>query len=153
MIACIQRVTEAQVEVEGDICGKIGLGMLILVGVAAEDDELDVQLLAEKVVGLRIFEDSDGKTNLSLADVQGEILCISQFTLLADCRKGRRPSFTQAADPEKGNEYYQTFVEKLKNRGANVQTGIFQTDMKVSLVNQGPFTIVLNSQRLREKRG
>lgn len=153
MIACIQRVSQAEVEVNGQTCGQIGVGMLILVGVAENDEELDIQLLAEKAVGLRIFEDSDGKTNLSLSDVQGEILCISQFTLLADCRKGRRPSFTQAAAPEKGNQYYQKFVELLRKSGATVQTGIFQTNMKVSLVNQGPFTIILNSQRLREKRG
>lgn len=152
MILCIQRVSQAQVTSNGVLCGQIEKGIVVLTGIAQTDTPEDVATLAEKTWGLRIFEDSEGKTNLSLADVHGEILCISQFTLLADCRRGRRPGFSNAARPEKANEFYQLFIEKLNHLGANVKTGIFQTDMKVNLTNDGPFTIILDSETFRQPR-
>ncbi len=151
MRACIQRVTSASVKVHGEIVGKIGGGILVLLGVSATDMEADLYAVADKMAGLRIFEDADEKMNLSLADVGGEILVVSQFTLYADCRKGRRPSFTDAAPPEKANRFYEIFVDYLRKKGFRVETGQFRAMMEVSLVNDGPVTIWLDSQELVKK--
>ena len=148
MKACIQRVAHAEVRVDGKICGKIGTGMLILLGVAFDDSPQDSEVLVSKIVGLRIFDDANGKMNLSLKDVQGEILVVSQFTLLADCRKGRRPSFTEAAPPEKAENFYENFVHRLQKEGISVQTGQFRAMMEVELVNDGPVTLWLDSREL-----
>lgn len=144
MKAVIQRVTEAKVEVAGETVGRIGKGVMILLGAAADDTEAECSKMAEKITALRIFEDENGKTNLSLSDVGGEVLVVSQFTLLADCHKGNRPSFINAGDPEKAEQLYELFVSMIKEKVTNVGTGRFGADMKVSLVNDGPFTIVLD---------
>lgn len=141
----IQRVKEASVTVEGKVVGRIAAGLLILIGVAKTDEESDAVVLAEKVSALRIFEDEVGKMNLSAADVRGEFLVVSQFTLYGDCRKGRRPSFDQAADPQKGERLYQFFVDQLKLKGFKVQTGQFRAMMDVALVNDGPVTFIIDS--------
>lgn len=141
----IQRVTEASVSVDGQVIGQIGKGLLVLIGVAKEDDEQTADKLVQKLVGLRIFEDSNGKTNLSLSDVGGQLLLISQFTLYADCRKGNRPGFTNAGSPEKANALYEYVIQKCKESVPAVEAGRFGADMKVSLVNDGPFTILLDS--------
>jgi D-tyrosyl-tRNA(Tyr) deacylase len=148
MRACIQRVRRAQVTVAGEITGQIGLGQLVLLGVARDDTPSDAQALAEKLVGLRIFEDSDGKMNLALADIGGRMLVVSQFTLLADCRKGRRPSFTDAADPEMAQRLYQAFVDEVARLGIEVATGRFREHMEIELLNDGPVTIVIDSKAL-----
>jgi D-tyrosyl-tRNA(Tyr) deacylase len=145
MRAVIQRVSEAAVRVEGEIVGRIGRGLLVLLGVARTDGEQEANFLSEKIVHLRVFEDEQGKLNRSVLDVGGELLVVSQFTLLADCRKGRRPSFIEAADAEHGNRLYQLFVEKTACAGAPVQTGRFRALMAVSLVNDGPVTLVIDS--------
>lgn len=139
----IQRVLEAQVRVEGETTGSIGKGYLILFGAGQGDCDADCVRLAEKISKLRIFEDENGKTNLSIKDVGGQILSVSQFTLLADCTHGNRPSFTNAAPPQEANRLYELFNEELRRRGLHVETGIFGADMKVSLLNDGPFTVVL----------
>ena len=139
----IQRVTSASVRVDNEIVGEIGKGYVILIGVAPEDTKEVVDRLVKKVLQLRIFEDDQGKTNLSIQDVSGELLLISQFTLYADCRKGNRPSFVPAAKPDLANELYDYFIEKCRQTISKVETGSFGADMKVSLVNDGPFTIVL----------
>ena len=145
----IQVVDEAKVEVEGAITGKIGKGYLVLVGVGQNDTKSDADLLAKKMVNLRIFDDANGKTNLSLADVDGDILSVSQFTLFADCSHGRRPSFIYAGAPDMANELYEYFNSQVQLlTGKPVQKGIFGADMKVSLVNNGPFTIILDSKEL-----
>jgi len=147
MRAVLQRVSSAHVEVDGRSVGAIGRGLLVLLGVAAGDTEADVTSLADKITGLRIFEDDDGKMNLSVADVGGEILAVSQFTLLADCRKGRRPGFSAAAPPERARELYDCFVRLLRQRGFKTPTGVFQADMAVHLVNDGPVTLLLDSRK------
>ncbi|MDO4570105.1 MAG: D-aminoacyl-tRNA deacylase [Planctomycetia bacterium] len=152
MRACIQRVSSARVRVGDEICGEIGSGVLVLLGVAADDTELDRRLLADKMAGLRIFDDAEGKMNLSLEDVGGAVLVVSQFTLLADCRKGRRPGFTQAAEPQKGMNEYCAFVEYLRQKGLKVETGRFRAMMKVELINDGPVTIWLDSRELMKPR-
>ena len=134
--------------VDGEIVGKIGSGFLVLLGVSAADTDSDRDALLNKMVGLRIFEDADEKMNLSLADVGGEILVVSQFTLYADCRKGRRPSFTDAAPPEMAERMYEEFVAILREKGFHVETGRFRAMMEVSLVNDGPVTIWLDSKDL-----
>ena len=144
----IQRVTEASVTVDENIVGKIGKGFLVLVGVSGDDTKEVADKLVKKLVGLRIFEDSEGKTNLSLADVDGELLMISQFTLYANCKKGYRPSFTDAGKPEMANELYEYICEECKKSVPIVEKGIFGAHMKVSLLNDGPFTIVLDSRDL-----
>lgn len=148
MRACIQRVSSASVRVDGEIVGKIGPGILVLLGVAAADTDSDRDALLNKMVGLRIFEDENEKMNLSLADVGGEILVVSQFTLYADCRKGRRPGFTDAAPPEMAERVYEECVAILREKGFHVETGRFRTMMEVSLVNEGPVTIWLDSKDL-----
>ena len=143
MRACLQRVTRARVTVDGEVCGEIGHGLVVLLGVAVGDDAERARQLADKVVGLRIFSDEAGKMNRSAADVGGAILAISQFTLLADCRQGRRPSFTSAAPPEVAEALYETFVAEVRQRGVTTATGRFRANMQVELVNDGPVTVVL----------
>ena len=143
MKAVIQRVTSASVTVEGVITAEIDRGILVLLGVEKGDDESKADWLAEKIVNLRIFSDDEGKMNLSVRDVGGALLVVSQFTLAGNCDKGRRPSFDTAAPPAEGKRLYDYFVEALKRLGISVQTGIFQADMQVSLVNDGPVTFLL----------
>ncbi|TWI68878.1 D-tyrosyl-tRNA(Tyr) deacylase [Desulfobotulus alkaliphilus] len=150
MIAVVQRVCSAEVRIDDIVEGKISQGLLILLGVAKEDDLEDSIFLSDKILHLRIFEDEEGKMNRSLMDIAGEILVVSQFTLLADCRKGRRPSFTDAAKPETAIPLYQHFVESCKKRGLRVETGRFQAHMAVSLINDGPVTLTLDS-RMRSR--
>jgi len=145
MVIVLQRVSTANVSVDEKTVGSIGRGILILIGVHKNDVEADADFLAAKCADLRIFPDGSGKMNLSVKDISGEALVISQFTLLGDCSKGRRPNFTAAAPPEKGRQLYLCFVEKLKEHVQKVETGIFGADMKVSLLNDGPVTIVINS--------
>lgn len=145
MRAVVQRVSEASVRVETDVVGRIGRGLLVLLGVSTTDTEKDVDYLSEKIAHLRIFEDPDGKLNRSLMEVGGEMLVVSQFTLLGDCRKGRRPSFAAAAEPGHAARLYEHFVRQTARRGVPVQTGRFQALMAVSLVNDGPVTLVLDS--------
>ncbi len=139
----LQRVNSASVKVGGEICGSIGKGYLVLLGVGHEDTEEDCRRLADKIINLRIFSDENDKINLSLTDVGGDLLVVSQFTLYADCRKGNRPNFIQAGKPDKAEELYDYFVEYCRSKGKRVETGIFGADMKVSLENDGPFTVIL----------
>ena len=139
----LQRVTSASVTVDGEVIGKIGTGFLLLFGVGREDTEEDCRRLADKISGLRIFSDENDKINLDLESVGGEILVVPQFTLYADCRKGNRPNFIQAAKPEKANALYEYFVDYLRSKGKHVETGSFGADMKVELLNDGPFTVIL----------
>jgi len=147
MRAVIQRVSRAQVRVEGQIVGEIGKGIVLLLGVGKGDAKAQADSLLEKVVNLRIFEDEAGKMNLSLLDVGGALMVISQFTLYADCRKGRRPSFTDAGSPEEAKALYEYFVSQARSRGLIAASGIFQALMEVELVNFGPVTILLDSSR------
>lgn len=144
-----QRVSEAAVVVSEEEVGAIRAGLCVLVGVAPDDTETDAAKLAEKIVNLRIFGDEQGKMNLSLLDVQGELLAISQFTLYADCRKGRRPSFVKAASPDLGNALYERFVAYVREAGVHVETGVFGAEMAVRLCNEGPVTIVMDSNDLK----
>ena len=141
----IQRVTEASVTVEGKTIGEIGKGFLVLIGVGKEDTRETADKYLKKMIGLRIFEDAEGKTNLFLKDVGGELLLVSQFTLYANCKKGNRPSFVEAGDPEQAEDLYNYIVEEAKKQVDVVQTGSFGADMKVSLLNDGPFTILLEN--------
>jgi len=145
MRAVVQRVSQCAVDVDGEKVGSIGPGLLVLLGVAKGDEPSAVDYLAEKIANLRIFEDDHGKMNRSLMDIQGDMLVVSQFTLLGDCRKGRRPSFIQAAPPEIAERLYQQFVEAVRSKGLHVETGQFQAMMAVSLINDGPVTLVLES--------
>jgi len=147
MRAVIQRVSKAKVSVDGRVVSSISKGLLVLLGVSGDDTEADVQYLADKTINLRIFEDSEGKMNLSVNDIDGEILVISQFTLYGDCRKGRRPSFTDAARPEKAIPLYESYIKSLTNMGRNPKTGVFQALMDVELINDGPVTILLDSKK------
>jgi len=147
MKAVLQRVTSARVAVESREVGAIGRGIVALVGVEQGDGPIDVEHIARKIRELRIFEDADGRMNLSLGDVAGAVLVVSQFTLLADCRKGRRPSFLAAAAPAEAKAYYEALVDQLRRAGVLVATGEFQAMMQVSLVNDGPVTILLDSRR------
>lgn len=147
MRAVVQRVSRASVTVNGEVTGQIEQGFLVLLGVGEDDTQDDVIYLAQKTVGLRVFEDADGKMNLALAEVNGKMLVVSQFTLLGDCRKGRRPSFVNAARPEQADELYQSFVAEVKGHGIEVQTGRFQQHMDVELVNDGPITLLLDSKK------
>ncbi len=144
----IQRVTEASVTIDGEISGKIGKGYLVLIGVADTDTKEIADKMIRKMIGLRIFEDEQGKTNLSLADVDGGLLLVSQFTLYANCKRGNRPSFIEAGKPDMANEMYEYIIEKCRESVDEVQTGEFGADMKVQLLNDGPFTILLDSDQL-----
>ena len=148
MRSVVQRVTKASVTVEGEVIGKIGKGFLILLGVSDEDTEKDLVYMADKISGLRVFEDADEKMNLSLLDIGGEALVVSQFTLYGDCRKGKRPSFSSAGKPEYANAMYEKFAELLKEKGIKTEMGRFGADMKVELLNDGPVTLMLDSKKL-----
>jgi D-tyrosyl-tRNA(Tyr) deacylase len=147
MRVLLQRVSRASVTVDGEVVSSIGLGDLLLVGVGRGDDASQVDRLADKIVGLRIFRDAEGKTNLSLADVGGEALVVSQFTLYADTRKGRRPSFVYAADPDEAASLVEVFAAAVESRGVRVGRGVFGAEMEVDLVNDGPFTMWFDSER------
>ena len=147
MRAVVQRVSRAKVTVAGEVTGEIGLGLLVLLGVADDDTQEDAGYLAEKLVGLRIFPDDEGKMNRSLAEVAGAMLVVSQFTLFGDCRKGRRPSFIKAARSEQAVDLYKAFVAEVRGRGIIVATGRFQEHMDVELVNDGPVTLLVDSRK------
>jgi len=148
MRAVVQRVSSAQVTVEKELIGRIGLGLLVLLGVAQTDTQTDANYLVDKITNLRIFPDSDDKMNLSLLDIKGELLVVSQFTVFGDCRRGRRPSYSEAALPIEAEALYNYFVAKAIENGFRVQTGKFQAMMQVELVNDGPVTILLDSKKL-----
>lgn len=148
MRAVVQRVKNGSVEIEEKEIGKIEKGLVILLGVGRNDVEKDAEYLAEKIVNLRIFEDKEGKMNLSARDINGQILVISQFTLYGDCKKGRRPSFISAALPDKAEKLYDYFIKYIKNYGLKVETGKFQTMMLIKIFNDGPVTILLDSEKL-----
>jgi D-tyrosyl-tRNA(Tyr) deacylase len=147
MRAVVQRVTEAAVDVGDRRVGEIGRGLLVLLGVARDDTNADADYLAEKIANLRVFNDEQGKMNLSLAETAGAMLVVSQFTLYGDVRRGRRPSYTDAAEPESANALYEYFVGLARGRGIRVETGVFQAMMQVSLINDGPVTILLDSRK------
>jgi D-tyrosyl-tRNA(Tyr) deacylase len=147
MRAVVQRVSRAQVAVKGEIAGEIGLGLLVLLGVGRDDTEADATYLAEKIAGLRVFEDDQGKMNRSVQELGGSVLAVSQFTLYGDVRRGKRPSFDAAAPPEKARQLYEIFVEQIRAAGLRCETGRFQEMMKVELVNEGPVTILLDSAK------
>lgn len=148
MRAVVQRVKEADVTVDNNLTGSIQKGLMVLLGVEEGDTEADALYMADKITGLRIFEDLEGKMNLSVKDVGGDILAVSQFTLLGDVRKGKRPSFTKAAKPEEANKLYRHFIDLVNEREVNTQEGIFQADMLVRIYNDGPVTILLDSKKL-----
>jgi D-aminoacyl-tRNA deacylase len=148
MRAVVQRVSRARVSVDGQTSGEIGLGLLVLLGVGAGDARTDADYLAEKTIGLRIFEDNDGKMNLAVAEVGGALLVVSQFTLFGDARRGKRPSFEAAAPPVQARELYEYFVERVRGAGLRCETGRFQETMRVELVNEGPVTILLDSAKV-----
>jgi D-aminoacyl-tRNA deacylase len=146
MRAVIQRVKQSAVTVDDRLVSNIGMGLLVLIGVADDDGPQDVKFLADKIIGLRIFEDAAGKMNLSLMDVGGEMLVVSQFTLFGDCRKGRRPSFISAAPPDRAEFLYETFIAHVRQSGVIVKTGVFGAMMDVSLINNGPVTLILDTR-------
>ncbi len=148
MRAVVQRVDRAAVKVEGNVTGKVAKGLLVLLGIAEGDTDKDLQYIIDKITGMRIFEDSAGKMNLSVKDVGGEILAVSQFTLYGDCRHGKRPSFSMAAKPELANDYYERFVSSCRSQGIHVETGVFRAHMLVELVNNGPVTVLLDSNKV-----
>lgn len=147
MRAVVQRVSQASVKVEGKIVGEIKKGLLVLLGIGQNDDNKDLEYLVEKILGLRIFEDDNEKMNLSLMDVNGEILIVSQFTLYGDVRKGKRPSFTSSAHPKVAENMYNQFIEKCKGKGVGTEKGIFGANMEVGLTNDGPVTILIDSKK------
>jgi D-tyrosyl-tRNA(Tyr) deacylase len=147
MRAVVQRVSRASVKVDGNVVGQIHDGLLVLLGVAHDDNESDADYLAEKITGLRVFEDPDGKMNLSVLDAKGALLAVSQFTLLGDVRRGKRPSFDEAARPERAKRLYEYFVERVRLKGVLCETGTFQAMMQVELINEGPVTILLDSKK------
>ncbi|MBE6671622.1 MAG: D-tyrosyl-tRNA(Tyr) deacylase [Ruminococcaceae bacterium] len=148
----IQRVSEASVTVDEKIVGQIGNGLLLLVGIAKGDVDSDCSIMAEKISKMRIFEDENGKMNFSVLDVNGSALAVSQFTLCADCRRGNRPDYMNAAPPAEANRLYELFVSEMKNRGITTEMGVFGADMKVRLLNDGPVTIILDSEDLKKSR-
>lgn len=148
MRAVVQRVRRARVTVSGEEVGVIGAGLLVFLGVRSGDTESDVIYLAEKIAGLRVFADQEGKMNLSVKDIGGEVMVVSQFTLYGDCRKGRRPSFTEAAPPEVAEKLYESFKEELRKQGLRVASGRFQAYMHIELVNDGPVTLLLDSSKV-----
>lgn len=148
MRGVVQRVKCANVMVDNNVIGEINHGILLFLGVEDNDEEKDLEYMCDKVPNLRVFEDEEGKMNKSLIDIEGSLLVISQFTLLGDARKGRRPSFSEAARPEKAIPMYENFIEKMKNLNINTQSGEFGADMKVELINDGPVTILLDSKKL-----
>ncbi|OLS01675.1 D-tyrosyl-tRNA(Tyr) deacylase [Tissierella creatinophila DSM 6911] len=145
--AVVQRVKEASVTVDGKRVSKIKVGLLVFLGIGKEDEEIDLEYLVEKVLGLRIFQDEDKKMNLSLLDIKGELLVVSQFTLYGDVRKGKRPSFSASAPSDMGEAFYKQFIEKCKIKGIETKGGLFGADMKVELLNDGPVTILLDSKK------
>lgn len=147
MRAVVQRVSQACVQVSGEVTGKIGAGIVVLLGIGKTDDEATAEQLADKVWGLRVFNDEEGRMNRSLEEVSGAVLAVSQFTLYGDCRKGRRPSFDRAASAEQARALYDSFVAALRRRGVQVETGVFQAMMQVELVNDGPVTLILDTNR------
>jgi D-tyrosyl-tRNA(Tyr) deacylase len=147
MRAVVQRVSRAKVTIDGRTSGEIGLGLLVLLGVGRDDTEADVEYLSGKIAGLRIFEDSDGKMNRSVADAGGSVLAVSQFTLYGDVRRGKRPSFDDAAPPEQARALYELFIQRIQAAGLRCETGRFQEMMQVELVNEGPVTILLDSKK------
>ncbi|MFO1093062.1 MAG: D-aminoacyl-tRNA deacylase [Planctomycetaceae bacterium] len=147
MRAVVQRVNSASVTVDGEIVGRIAHGFLVLLGVAQDDEQADVVYTAQKLIGLRVFKDDDGKMNRALQDVGGAMLIVSQFTLYGDCRKGRRPSFIDAAPPEKADSLYRQVVAEVRGQGIHVETGKFQAQMEVALVNDGPVTLLIDSRK------
>lgn len=147
MRSVVQRVKEAAVRVDGEVVGQISSGFLVLLGVGENDTDADAAWMAEKIAGLRVFEDADGKMNLSLLDVNGEVLLVSQFTLYGDCRKGKRPSFSTAAPPEQARKLFVQVAEAMSTKGLTVETGVFQARMEVALVNDGPVTLLLDSEK------
>ena len=149
MRVVVQRVSEASVKVNGEIIGKIDNGLLLLVGIDENDEKTDADWLVQKILNLRIFGDDDGKLNLSVLDIKGEILCISQFTLIADYKKGNRPSFIKAAKPDQAVPLFDYFKNELKKSQLKIESGIFGADMKVSLINDGPVTIIMDSHTKR----
>ncbi len=148
MRAVVQRVTRSSVTVDEEVVGAIDKGLMVLLGVEHADDGDDVKWLVDKIINLRIFEDEEGKMNKSLLDVEGDLLAVSQFTLMGDCRKGRRPSFSNAARPDSANNLYEDFVKLAGEKGVNVQTGQFQAHMMVDILNDGPVTLLIDSKRL-----
>ena len=146
MKAVVQRVKNSHVAVEEKIVSRIGHGLMVLLGVSEDDTEKDADFLVEKIINLRIFEDDQGKLNISLMDVKGELLVVSQFTLLGDCRKGRRPSYIKAAAPGKANSLYEYFIRRAKESGVETKSGVFQAMMEVSLINQGPVTLIIDTK-------
>lgn len=148
MRAVVQRVKKSSVTVDEKITGEIGKGLMVLIGVEDGDTEKDADYIADKVCGLRIFEDEQGKMNLSVEDIKGEVLAVSQFTLFADARKGRRPSFIKAAAPDEANALYRKVIEKIESRNINVEEGVFQAEMMVEIHNDGPVTILLDSGKM-----
>lgn len=147
MRAVVQRVKKSSVTVAGDVTGSIDKGLMVLIGVEEGDGDKDAAYIADKITGLRIFEDEDEKMNLSVTDVKGDVLAVSQFTLLGDARKGRRPSFTKAARPEEANRLYRKVIENIQEQGIHVEEGVFQTEMLVEIHNDGPVTILLDSNK------
>jgi len=152
MKACIQRVAWARARAAGRVVGEVGKGVLVLLGIAGDDGDDEAELLAQKTAGLRIFEDEDGKMNLAVGEIGGAVLVVSQFTLLADCRKGRRPSFSAAAPPEQAERLYRVYVDALRKLGLTTAEGRFREHMEVELLNDGPVTILLDSKELRRPR-
>ncbi|MDD2481481.1 MAG: D-aminoacyl-tRNA deacylase [Lutispora sp.] len=148
MRAVVQRVKKSHVEVDGKITGHIDKGLIVLLGISEDDGILDIDYMVDKIANLRIFEDKDEKMNLSLLDVSGELLVVSQFTLYGDCRKGRRPSFIKAARPEKAQELYELFLKKCMNMNIKTQSGVFQADMTVYIENDGPVTLIVDSEKI-----
>ena len=147
MRCVVQRVSRASVKVNEEIVGKIKAGFLVLFGAGIGDEQKDLDWMVDKIIGLRVFEDVEGKMNLSIKDVDGEILFVSQFTLYGDCRKGKRPSFSKAAPPEEAKALFDQAVDKVKEHGIHVETGIFQAEMQVELINDGPVTLLLDSKK------